>query len=313
MATQQKTLELPEPKRRVVRLKHILAGFTLILSIFAGMGFTPNFSHDTGFSIGQSANASTSTDPLGNSSRQRETPSDDSSTPSSSETEDSEEGKVDTGTRNRRETDATKQLRENTPKVNLNNAKHTLFGHFLNWLQRTVMPALVLFLIYALPIQSLLDLIYLLFPIFRQWMADPNEDGQGSNLANAGPSPRKRALFNAQLVSDDAVRLVKQFGGSTQALNQMGGGGRGWGSPSRGGALGGAFGAQSYSQAAQPEMALDDNGSVDIIKAYIKRRILVWILVGIFVTLTIAGTFFDVGFWIGDTVIWWLEKGMNSF
>ena len=37
MATQQKTLELPEPKRRVVRLKHILAGFTLILSIFAGI------------------------------------------------------------------------------------------------------------------------------------------------------------------------------------------------------------------------------------------------------------------------------------
>lgn len=315
MEPQTKTVPSRTGKRLIPKISAAGAGVAIVLGGLMGSGVvTPVISPDNGgVTIGQSAHAATNTDPLGGSSRQKPSPSESgkTSTPKDDESS-SDEERIDVGTAESRRTKNSQQLKDATPTVDLKKAKSTAIGQWMQSIFNFAAPILIMLIILGLPLQTLGDLIYILFPIFRPYMADPNEDGQGANLANSGPSPRKRALWNLQLASDTAVDLVKKYGGSTQALNQMGGGGRGYGMGNRG-SFGGSFGGQTYSQAAQPDYAAEDNGSVSILKEYIKRMTFVYILVGAILVVLSSGVLFKFGYYIGDFVIFGAGKFMSSF
>lgn len=315
MEPQTKTVPSRTGKRLIPKISAAGAGVALALGGLIGSGaVTPVISPDNGgITIGQSAHAATNTDPLGGSSRQKPSPSESgkTSTPKDDESS-SDEGHIDVGTAESRKTKSSKDLNGATPTVDLNKAKHSTLGHILTDFFNFVAPLAILYILIRLPLQILADLIYILFPDTRPTLADPNEDGQGSNLANAGPSSRKRAFLDRQWVSDTAVDLVKKFGGSTQALNQMGGGGRGYGMGNRG-AFGGSFGGQSYSQAAQPDYTADDNGSVSILKEYIKRMTVVCIMVGAVLVVLSSSVVLKFGYYLGDFIVFGFGKITNSF
>lgn len=151
------------------------------------------------------------------------------------------------------------------------------------------------------------DFMYILVPFTRSWLADANEDGQGNSMGGgfgggmggmmgqANSSAQKKAIWNKQWVSDEAINAVRRKGGAAQS--QMSGG---MGGGVGGGGFGGGFGGGMGQMGMAPDQ--EDNTTQTVIGFYMKARIRVAVMFGIAIVLltgsTLMGFGMDIGTWL---------------
>lgn len=158
------------------------------------------------------------------------------------------------------------------------------------------------------------DLMYILVPFVRPWLADANEDGQGQSMGGgfgggmggmmggANASAQKKSIMNRQWVSDEAVNAVKSLGGSAQAQTSGGMGG------GMGGGFGGGFGGGMGSMGMAPDQ--EANTKKTVLGDYFKKRLVVLFILGLAIVVltgsTVMGFGMDLGTWLMRTVASWI-------
>lgn len=157
------------------------------------------------------------------------------------------------------------------------------------------------------------DLLYILVPFVRPWLADANEDGQGNSMGGgfgggmggmmggANASAQKKSIMNRQWVSDEAINAVKSLGGSAQSQTSGGmGGGMG--------GFGGGFGGGMGSMGMAPDQ--EANTKKTVLGDYFKKRIVVLFILGIAIVIltgsTVMGFGMDLGTWLVQTIASWI-------
>lgn len=161
---------------------------------------------------------------------------------------------------------------------------------------------------------TVFDLAYINVPFTRSWLADANENGQGLALGGGGfgggmganDGSQKRSILNKQWVSDEAIQAVASLGGSAQSQTMgMGGMGAGMGM--------GMGGFGSMNTGAHPTQ--DANSKRTVMGEYLKKRMVVMILLGMAAVILLTSTLFGFGMDIGTwtlTVISWLVNHVTS-
>lgn len=149
-----------------------------------------------------------------------------------------------------------------------------------------------------------LDMLYIGVPWSRGMLYTPGTDGAGGISGMNGTG--KTSLLGIQWVSDEAVQVASMLGGSAQATGHGGGmspmGGFG-------GGFGGGYGGVGLG--AQPQQ-VQQNGGRSPIRAYLSKRLVFLVYLGICSVLLFSSMFTDFGINIGGFILDLLSNIMSK-
>lgn len=195
-------------------------------------------------------------------------------------------------------------MRNYNPTSNTDAAKSG-FGKWAVSLLSSVTGYLALVVTLFFFLVTVLDLFYITVPFLRPWLADANEDGQGSSLGGgiggmgmgmrgygSGGNTSHKAIANRQWVSDAAVTTVKKYGGASQAQVS---GAMGMGAPM------GGMGMGSMSTGAMQNT--DDNNVTSPLGWYGRTRAKELIFMGVILVVLLSSALLGFGMDIGGFIL----------
>lgn len=207
---------------------------------------------------------------------------------------------------------------QGTPEVNLPDSNPGDVGDFLNgftpvtkeglgsankllstplsWLSIFISGVIIVTIAFLFFTTSL-DLLYILVPFTRRWLADASQNGAGQQMAGVGFGGMQggyaagmngggnfiQRVFNGNWVSDEAIKVVSLYGG---------------GAPAQGQAMASPYGGPMMTPQQNQNQA---KGTV--LGKYMKLRIWTMFLFGIAIVLLTSSIFTDWGMNIGGMII----------
>lgn len=145
-----------------------------------------------------------------------------------------------------------------------------------------------------------LDMLYIGVPWSRGMLYTPGTDGAGGLSGMNGTG--KTSLLGIQWVSDEAVQVASMLGGSAQATGHGG-------VMSPMGGFGGGYGGVGLG--AQPQQ-VQQNGGRSPIRAYLSKRLVFLVYLGICSVLLFSSMFTDFGINLGGFILDLLSNIMSK-